>query len=95
VRRIILIILVLGFLLLGGLLLYGYARSHPEDMPWTPLDLGDPVGAFTGRKLAGLADEGEQCQALLERAGIRFTALPARSGEGPSSVNLSTSGANS
>jgi hypothetical protein len=80
VRRIIVILLVLGFLLLGGLLLYGYARSHPEDMPWTPLDLGDPVGAFTGRKLAGLADEGEQCQALLERAGIRFTALPARSG---------------
>jgi hypothetical protein len=81
-RRFIVTVLLIGLLMLGGLLLYGYARAHPEDMPWTPLDLSDPVGAFTGRKLAGLADEGEHCQALLHRAGVNFTALPARrSGE--------------
>ena len=78
VRRIIVWLLLLGLVLFGGVLLYGYARAHPEDMPWTELDLGDPVGAFTGRKLAGLADEGERCMALMERAGIRFNALPPR-----------------
>lgn len=71
-------LLALALLGFAALLLHGYARNHPEDMPWTALDLGQPVGAFTGRKLAGLAGEGERCRALLEQAGVRFTALPAR-----------------
>ncbi|HET9426729.1 MAG TPA: extensin family protein [Allosphingosinicella sp.] len=78
VRRASLVV-VLGLLGMAVILLYGYARSHPEDMPWTPLDLGQPVGAFTGRKLADLADEGELCRALLDQAGIAFSRLPARS----------------
>lgn len=65
----------------AALLLYGYSRSHPEDLPWTQLDLAQPVGAFTGRKLASLDRDGDACRAALERAGIRFTALPPRSGE--------------
>jgi hypothetical protein len=65
---------LLGFL---AMLLYGYSRNHPEDMPWTELDLTQPIGAFTGRKLAGL--QGEMCQGLLGAAGVRFTALPPRS----------------
>lgn len=72
-------VLIVAMLAAGGLLLYGHARRHPEDVPWTALDLSRPIGAFTGRKLADLADEGEICAALLERAGVRFTALPARS----------------
>jgi hypothetical protein len=71
----LLFLAAIGF---GGLLLYGYARNHPEDMPWTELDLAQPVGAFTGRKLAELGGEGEKCQALLRRAGVRFNALPPR-----------------
>ena len=70
----------LGLAGFAGLLLYGYARNHPEDMPWTPLDLSDPVGAFTGRKLAALASEPEQCRALLGRAGVRYRALPPQGG---------------
>ena len=81
VRRTITWLLVLGLLAVGGLLLYGHARRHPEDMPWTALDLGQPVGAFTGRKLADLADEGPRCRRLLVRAGIRFSALPAQSAD--------------
>jgi hypothetical protein len=73
-KRILLLVLV-GF---GAMLLYGYARTHPQDMPWTELDLSQPVGAFTGRKLAGLGGEGETCRALLSRAGVRFAALPPR-----------------
>jgi len=81
-RRIVAWLVGLAVLLAGGLLLYAYARSHPEDLPWTELDLGRPIGLFTGRKLAGLAEEGPRCQTLLRRAGIAFTALPARR-EGP------------
>src|SRR5688500_5643535 len=79
VRRIVTWLLALGLLGLGALLVYGHARSHPEDLPWTALDLTRPVGAFTGRKLADLADEGGRCTALLRRAGVRFTLLPPRS----------------
>lgn len=72
-------VILLGLLLLGGLLLYGYARNHPQDMPWTPLDLTEPVGAFTGRKLTALVGEGAQCSALLSDAGIDHVSLPDRS----------------
>lgn len=71
---------LLALLLLGlaALLLYAVARGRPEDLPWTPLDLGRPVGMFTGAKLAGLADDAPRCRALLREAGVRFTALPPR-----------------
>ncbi|HWT11990.1 MAG TPA: extensin family protein [Allosphingosinicella sp.] len=77
-RRMATWLLALGLAGLGALLLYGYARAHPEDLPWTALDLARPPGAFTGRKLADLADEGGRCLALLDAAGVRFTALPPR-----------------
>jgi hypothetical protein len=70
---------VVGFC---ALLLYGYGRNHPEDLPWTELDLAQPVGAFTGRKLAALGGEGAECKALLKRAGVSFAALASRSGGG-------------
>ena len=81
-RRIVVRLIVLGLVVLAGLLLYGLARDNPEDLPWTSLDLTRPVGAFTGRKLADLADEGGRCTALLRQAGVRFNRLPAR-GAGP------------
>lgn len=70
--------LLIAVLAALALLAWGYFRSHPEDLPWTPLDLSQPIGAFTGRKLAGLADDAPECRALLGRAGIRFETLPAR-----------------
>src|SRR5688572_29500801 len=81
-RRAVTAFIFLGLIGLGALLLYGHARNHPEDMPWTELDLGLPIGAFTGRKLADLADEGPLCRDLLRRAGIAFASLPARSAQG-------------
>jgi hypothetical protein len=72
--------LVIAIFAFAGMLLYGYARHHPEDLPWTELDLARPVGAFTGRKLARLGGEGEKCRGLLKRAGVRFRSLPPRSG---------------
>ncbi|MES2989660.1 MAG: extensin family protein [Pseudomonadota bacterium] len=65
------------FTLIAGALLLGFAmlRGRPQDLPWTRLDLGQPVGAFTGRKLAGLTDDYAQCRALLRAAGVRYTML--------------------
>ena len=76
--RILKTLLLLAAFGFGALLLWGYSRNHPEDMPWAELDLARPVGAFTGRKLAELGGQGEKCQALLKRAGVRFNALPPR-----------------
>jgi hypothetical protein len=79
--RLLSLLKTLLFLAIAGfavLLLYGYTRSHPEDLPWTRLDLAQPVGAFTGRKLAALGDQPGRCRGLLGRAGIRFTSLPRR-----------------
>ncbi len=50
-------------------------RNRPQDLPWTPLDLGQPIGLFTGSKLAALDDDYPQCRMLLRRAGVRFAAL--------------------
>jgi hypothetical protein len=72
------LVLLLAVVIFGGMLLYGYARNHPEDMPWTELDLARPVGAFTGRKLTGLRKDPEQCRALLSRAGVKHEALAPR-----------------
>ena len=78
VRRLTLLIVPLAALVLGGLALRDHARRHPQDLPWTELDLRQPVGTFTGRKLAGLGSDPPRCRALLARAGAAFTALPPR-----------------
>ena len=66
---------------LAGLIGYAFLAARPEDLPWTPLDLSQPMGLFTGRKLAGLADDGARCRALLDRAGVAHISLPPHRGE--------------
>lgn len=71
----------LAFLvLLVGAFLYGrdYIRRHPQDVPWTRLDLDDPTGIFTGRKLAALGDNPTLCRALLRDSGAADVPLPPR-----------------
>jgi hypothetical protein len=82
VRRLILPVILLLALAAGGLMLGDYVRRHPEKMPWTALDLRQPIGGFTGRKLAALGEDPARYRVLLTQAGARFTALPARN-EGP------------
>ena len=53
-------------------------RRAPQDVPWGSLDLGDPVGRFTGAKLIALGGDPPLCRALLDRAGIGHVALPSR-----------------
>ena len=55
-----------------------YVREHPQDFPWTELSLDQPIGRFTGRKLASLADDPERCRRLVEAAGSRATPVPPR-----------------
>nr|WP_308461935.1 extensin family protein [Sphingomonas folli] len=62
----------------AALLAWSYLRGRPQDLPWAPLDLGQPVGLFTGRKLAALADAPARCAVLLAQAGVRYEAVPAR-----------------
>ena len=71
-------LIFLGAAAFAALLLWAYGRKHPEDVPWTKLDLAQPIGAFTRAKLAGLHGEPARCRALLSRAGIRYTAMPRR-----------------
>jgi hypothetical protein len=53
----------------------GWLAAHPQHDPWAPLDLNDPPGWATGRKLAALRDDPEGCRAVLARSGVAFTAL--------------------
>lgn len=62
----------------AGLWIAEHYRSHPEDFPWTELDLRDPVGLFTGQKIAGLTDERGRCLGLLDEARIAYRQLPDR-----------------
>lgn len=55
-----------------GFGLFVFARQRPQDVPWTELDLGQPIGAFTGRKVANLTERPGQCRALLEQAGVGY-----------------------
>jgi hypothetical protein len=55
----------------------GWLAEHPQHDPWAPLDLNDPPGWATQRKLAALRDDPAECRAVLERSGVAFTALPA------------------
>lgn len=61
-----------------ALLARDYFRRHPQDAPWTPLSLSDPIGRFTARKLARLADEPAQCRALLAAVRSGDVAAPPR-----------------
>jgi hypothetical protein len=62
--------------------LYALARSRPQDVPWTPLNLSQPIGMFTRGKIGDLRGDFAGCQALLDAAGVRYTALPARDAAG-------------
>jgi hypothetical protein len=81
-RRTIIWGIVIALVATGVLLAWGYARRHPEDLPWTQLDLARPIGMFTGRKLARLREEPGRCPALLAAAGVAHRVLEPRD-DGP------------
>ncbi|HXG99542.1 MAG TPA: extensin family protein [Sphingomicrobium sp.] len=58
-------------------------REEPERFPWTPLSLSDPIGDYTGRKLAALGGESGQCEDLLNAIDSGDRAVGARRGSEP------------
>ncbi len=76
-----LFLLVVAFAI--GLALYSWGKGHPQDLPWTPLSLADPVGRFTHYKIARLRDDFPACRALLDAASEDYAALPRVEGDGP------------
>jgi len=77
-RRFVIAVTAAVILLPLALIAYSRLSRGPQDLPWTPLDLGDPIGLFTGRKLAGLGGDFPRCRALLDRAGVDYAILPKR-----------------
>ncbi|CAN5220202.1 extensin family protein [soil metagenome] len=75
-RSAALAVLIAAFLLVLALAAIAGLRGKPEDLPWTPLHLSQPIGVFTGRKLAALRDKGLKCEGLLTEAGVRFVTAP-------------------
>jgi hypothetical protein len=73
----------LPLLLLGTVVLAGdrWIAAHPEHNPWAPLNLNDPPGWTTKRKLAALREDPAECRAVLDRSTVPFSILPP-SGEG-------------
>jgi hypothetical protein len=69
----LLLALLLVALLFGWRELQRQMREEPERFPWTKLSLDDPVGPFTGVKLAAMGNEPGQCLALLREARLAET----------------------
>jgi hypothetical protein len=69
----ILISMLLLALTIAG---WRWIAAHPEDNPWAALSLDQPIGRATAGKLAALGGDEAHCHALLDAAGISYTALP-------------------
>jgi hypothetical protein len=76
--RVAFALLVLGALFLAA---RAWLADHPQHNPWAPLDLRDPPGWATQRKLADLRADPAACRAVLERSSVAYAALPPQ-GEG-------------
>ena len=73
---------VIALLIFAALLVAGRAwlAEHPEHDPWAPLDLNDPPGWATQRKLVALRSDVPACRAVLARSGIDFDVLEPQGG---------------
>lgn len=72
--------LIVVVVVAGALFFFGrdYVRRHPQDFPWTKLDLDDPIGRFTAGKIAALGDEPERCRDILAETSAGDEPAPPR-----------------
>lgn len=66
-----------GFLLdlaLAGLLVFALVdrTAPPQDLPWKPFSLDQPIGLATAGKLARISADPAACRAALREGGARF-----------------------
>lgn len=70
-RRLIVFLMLMAAVLAAR----GWLAENPQHDPWAPLDLNDPPGWATERKLLALRDDPQTCRDVLTRSGVAFTAL--------------------
>ncbi|MEL7190416.1 MAG: extensin family protein [Pseudomonadota bacterium] len=71
-ERYFLLIAIAAAVLFAG---WRWLAANPQHNPWAPLDISDPIGMATARKLAAMRDDVGQCRAVLERSGVEYSAL--------------------
>lgn len=61
-------------LLLAGLLVFALVDrlAPPQDLPWKPFSLDQPIGLATAGKLARIGADPVTCRAALREGGVRF-----------------------
>jgi hypothetical protein len=61
-------------LLLAGLLVFALVDrlAPPQDLPWKPFSLDQPLGLATAGKLARIGADPAACRAVLREGGVRF-----------------------
>ncbi len=71
---------VVAELAIAGLLLTAAVIrwAPPEDLPWTPLRLDQPLGLATGFKFNLATADPARCRAVLSEGGVRFVEEPER-----------------
>lgn len=70
---------LLDFAVLAMLLVMAADRwAPPQDLPWTPLSLAQPVGLATPVKFARALGDPALCRDVLARGGVRFVEEPER-----------------
>jgi hypothetical protein len=65
---------IAGLLLMAAVIRW----APPEDLPWTPLRLDQPVGLATGFKFGLAAADPARCRAVLSEGRVRFVEEPER-----------------
>ena len=96
VRRLLSVLIGLAVLTALGIALLALGHRRPQDLPWTPLDPGDPVGLFTGRPcyrcFVGDAFDADDCDNCAE-LGVTGALTGACRGAGDGSLTGASTGA--
>lgn len=79
-------LLLLAIVTIAGFAGWTWLQTHPQDNPWAPLNIGDPIGMATARKLAALRDDPQECLAVLSRSNVAHNVLEPI-GEGPCTLS--------
>lgn len=69
-------VVVVAALAATALILFALFRPPPQDLPWAPLVLDQPIGRFTSGKLVKLGEDAQSCAALLKSSGLKFDMIP-------------------
>ena len=72
-----------SLLLIGAVFLLLDGLVPPQDLPWRPLRLSEPIGAASRAKIDRTVQSSQQCLAALKANGVRFSAAVSPALTGP------------